>query len=323
MNMEPSLKELYEKRRYENLLLRKERIAQVYEKCPALKALDLQQKELSIARGRSKLSGQEWDETAYQQEREKLQRQRSQLLTELGYPGDYLEEIYTCPKCHDMGYYNGDRCSCFWQWKADLLFRHSPIRQQMERENFETFDFSLYSNEVTPPYPVSPRENIRTVYETARQFVTDFPNGTNLLIHGTTGVGKTFLTNCIAGELLHASHMVTYLSATRFFEILADHTFHRDSQKESEERYQFLTESELLIIDDLGTEINNGFVGSALFNCLNQRHLEQKSTIISTNLSMKQLEENYSKRVASRIMEQYHVLPVFGKDIRLKKGING
>lgn len=323
MNDYPSLKELYEKRRYENQLLRKERIARIYKECPDLQKLDLKLRELAISRGRCQLSDQTWDETSYQSQLDMLTEQRNRLLADQGYPADYLDDIYTCSKCKDMGYYNGQRCTCFLQWKADLLFRHSPIRQQMERENFQNFDFCLYSEQVIPPYPISPRENIKTVYHTAKQFVADFPNGTNLLIHGTTGVGKTFLTNCIAGELLRSSYMVAYLSASQFFEVLADHTFHRGQEGDAGERYQYITESELLIIDDLGTEVNNGFVDSALFNCLNQRYIQQKSTIISTNLSMKQIEENYSKRVASRIMEQYHMLPVFGADIRLKKGLNG
>lgn len=132
-------------------------------------------------------------------------------------------------------------------------------------------------------------------------------------------MGKTFLTNCIAKELIDRCISVIYLSSNELFEIFSKYKFGRDSEEDVEESYRYILDCDMLIIDDLGTELNNSFVSSQLFYCINERIGRKKGTIISTNLSMGMLKDTYSDRVTSRIMSNYRVIPLYGADIRMKK----
>ena len=157
-------------------------------------------------------------------------------------------------------------------------------------------------------------------YEECNNFIHTFISDTeknNLLIFGNTGVGKTFLTHCIARDIMQAGHSVLYLTATEFFDALLDKAFHQ--AEESLDLYEQIQECELLIIDDLGTERNTDFVISQLFVCLNDRILNQKSTIISTNLTLNEIKSNYTERTFSRISNHYKVLRLAGDDIRIQK----
>jgi DNA replication protein DnaC len=314
-----SIKEYYERLRARNQQLRRDRIADAYQRCDGLREIELSLKTLELRRAEALLMKEDFDADAFETQRNTLRERRTQLLLQAGISPDYMDDIYTCPICKDEGSINGEHCQCFKQLKADMLFQASPIKRQLAYENFDTFDFSYYSDQPSKTHNLSPRANIQTVYDSAKTFVKHFPQGLNLLFQGTTGVGKTFLTNCIAAELLKQGYMVTYVSATQFFDTLADHSFHRENTAEDKERYQYLFDCDLLIIDDLGTEVNNQFVDSALFEYLNAHMKQTNSTIISTNLTMKQIEEKYSKRVLSRITQQFHRLPVFGDDIRLSR----
>lgn len=315
-----SLKEIYEQRRYNNNLLRQERIERAYQLCPELRQTDKQIKQLTLLAKRRKIMGQEDTKAAdIPAKLSELKERKRLLLSSCHITADYDHPVYTCPFCEDLGTVDGEACHCYKQLKADLLFSQSPIRRQMEKENFSTFQLSLFSDTIPEGYSCSPKENMQKIRQSLEDFIRYFPSGANLLFYGPTGVGKTFLTNCIAAELLHNRHSVAYLTATQFFELLADHEFHREQTSQARERYQYIEDAELLIIDDLGTEMNNTFVETALFDCLNKRYMRELSTIISTNLEMRQLEYKYSKRISSRLMEHYHIFPLFGPDIRLQK----
>ena len=204
-----------------------------------------------------------------------LSQERTALLLSSGYPADYLELTYSCPDCHDTGFIGDKKCHCFKQAMVDLLYRQSNIHDVLKRENFDTFDIRYYSDTKNRSLGVSPRENIQAVLSTCHDFIDHFDEQSrNLLFYGDTGVGKTFLTNCIARELLDASHTVIY----------------------------YILDCDLLIIDDLGTELNNAFITSQLFLCINERLLARKSTIISTNLSLDELQNEYSERIFSRLV---------------------
>jgi len=154
-----------------------------------------------------------------------------------------------------------------------------------------------------------------------REFAADFDRKKeNLLFTGSTGVGKTFLTNCIAKELIDSGHSVIYLSAGDLFEVFSRNKFDYDTPEDMRDTYRYILDCDLLIIDDLGTELNNSFTSSQLFYCINERMNMSRSTIISTNLSLKQLRDSYTDRVTSRIM-RYRIIPLYGRDIRvLKRG---
>jgi DNA replication protein DnaC len=159
------------------------------------------------------------------------------------------------------------------------------------------------------------------VLRDVKSFIQNFGTSyENLLIYGNTGVGKTFLSNCIAKELLDAGHTVIYLTSFQLFEILEKYKFNTaENYEEIRNRFEYILDCDLLIIDDIGTELNNTFITSQLYQCINERHLKQKSTIISTNLSFDQLKNNYSERIFSRISSHYKLLKIIGDDIRLQK----
>ena len=160
------------------------------------------------------------------------------------------------------------------------------------------------------------RETARRAYDIARGFVRNFDSSfENLFLYGDTGVGKTFLSHCIAHDLLESAHCVMYFSAFDLFELLADSKFSRDKT----EGQEFVFDSDLLIIDDLGTEYTNSFIASQFFTCINERLLHRKSTIISTNLSLESLADLYTERSFSRITSSYSLLKIIGDDIRIKK----
>ena len=156
----------------------------------------------------------------------------------------------------------------------------------------------------------------------AKHFVSDFTGSfENLCFYGDTGVGKTFLSHCIAKELMDSGHSVLYLTAFDLFEVLEQNKFY--TSDETREAHLHLFECDLLIIDDLGTELTNSFVSSQLFLCINERILRKKSTIISMNLSLAQFAETYSERTFSRILSHYKMIRLFGNDIRIQKQLSG
>ena len=187
---------------------------------------------------------------------------------------------------------------------------------------FDNFNFDFYSDDIIDEVSgISSLENMETIVDRCHYFINNFDkHPCNLLFYGRAGTGKTFLINCIAKELIDKSYSVIYLSAVQFFDLLADYSFRRENN--SVYRQISINELEgcdLLIIDDLGTEMSNSFTDSALFDCLNERLIHQKSTIISTNFSIEDLQNKYEERIFSRVIGNYNSFKIFGDDIRIKK----
>jgi DNA replication protein DnaC len=172
---------------------------------------------------------------------------------------------------------------------------------------------------------LSPLSNMQKVVAGCKNFIRHFNKShDNLLFTGNTGVGKTFLANCMAKELLDRGYTVIYLTAFRLFDILEKNKFSKDedSSYEAANQFDYILDCDLLIIDDLGTELNNAFTNSQLYLILNERLLRQKSTIISTNLSLPNINTIYGERIFSRIASNYSVHRIIGEDIRLHKAVN-
>ncbi len=242
------------------------------------------------------------------------------LLTSAGYPQDYLDLHYDCPLCKDTGFVNGSKCRCFQQAAIDLLYNQSNIKKILLLENFSNFNYDWYSEDyIDPVSGISALENIVNVTKNVNSFLSDFPSGDNLLFYGDTGVGKTFLTHCIASELLGKGYSVLYLSAIDLFDLFSKYAFDNDSEADYRDVFSQILDCELLIIDDLGTELVNSFTNSRLFYCINERILAGQSTIISTNLSLEELMNTYSERIFSRLTMSYQIFKISGDDIRLKK----
>ena len=186
-------------------------------------------------------------------------------------------------------------------------------------ENFAHFSFDYYSSEITDPATgITSLESARNAYDKAWDLIEKFrEEAGNLFIYGETGVGKTYLTHCIAKELLDRSFFVLYFTSFDLFDLLSKNAFEKDS--ESADMAAFVYDCDLLIIDDLGTELTNSFVSSQLFCCINERIMNKKSTIISTNLTLADFMEAYSERTFSRVTSNYTMLKLVGNDIRIQK----
>lgn len=313
----------YSNRRRSNHLKEQQRREEIYHVIPDIRKIDEQIAFISLQKTRYMLFHPETDKKEeLHREIYALSMEKVNLLAMHGYPPDYLDPIYTCRSCQDTGYIGDNRCSCFHQYIADILYNQSNLKDILDHENFSTFCIDFYSKETTEKHPLSPRDNIKEVLNRSYAFIRQFddPPGQNLLIYGNAGVGKTFLSNCIAGELLKKGKSVIYLTAYQFFHQLEDYTFRRE--EENADTLSWLLNCDLLIIDDLGTEMNNAFINSRLFLCMNERILKKKSTIINTNLSLKQLSRTYSERISSRIIESYALMHIYGEDIRIKKAVS-
>lgn len=297
------------------------RLNEVYGKDPRLQEIDNSISSCALAQARHLLNG---DVTALATLRKKLaefKRQRLTVLEDLGYSEQYFQPSYECKDCKDTGYIGNERCHCFKQRTIDLVYTQSNIRSILKDENFETFSYEYFSKaDRNPATGLSSYETMRRAVSECRRFIREFDsNFSNLFFYGDTGVGKTFLSNCVAKELLDTGHSVIYFTAFQLFDILKRNTFQKTADEDIIAAHQNIFDCDLLIIDDLGTEMPNSFTTSQLFLCLNERILRKKSIIISTNLPLNQVSEIYSERTFSRISSSYVMLKLFGDDIRIQK----
>lgn len=309
----------YEQKQLNTRNLMDKRYKTAYEQLPELKTLHQAISSLSVRQARKLLEGDKQALLVLKEQIQKLSEQGKQLLLSAGLPANYLEPVYECNDCKDTGYINNEKCHCFQKAIIDLLYTQSNMKHILEKENFDTFCFSYYSeNHTDPKTGTSSLANIKKAYLTARNFVDNFEKDfSNLFLYGDTGVGKTFLSNCIAKELIDKSYSVIYLSSFELFDTFAKSRFQKDDT--ADQMNEHILDCDLLIIDDLGTELTNSFSVSQLFLCLNERLLRRKSTIISTNLSLESLVNIYSERTFSRITSNYTMLKLTGDDIRIKK----
>lgn len=253
----------------------------------------------------------------------RLADERHRLLTEAGYPADYLTLKHHCCDCQDTGYVGNRPCHCLTQRTIDILYRQSNLGEILETENFEHFCLSFYSDEEGARDPLT-RETpfcaAKKALDYCRKFSRSFAEtGENLLIYGPAGVGKTFLTHCVAREALEAAKSVLYLSSGQLFDLLSEKSFSYRKSEEQMAVHESIFQCDLLIIDDLGAEFTNAFTTSALFHCLNERILTHKSTIISTNLSPTELRNVYTERISSRLTSCFTLFKLSGGDIRRQK----
>lgn len=293
---------------------------EVYERLPQLKSLDESISILSVQYGKRLLGGDDTAVESLKKELAILRKNKEDLLKAGGFPADYLELSYECSECRDTGYIGSKKCRCFKRAVSRLLYEQSNLKEILKKENFSTFSFNYYSdNFIDSKSARSSLAIMKDAFAACQDFVRTFEHQhKNLFLYGDVGVGKTFLSNCIAKELMDAGFSVIYYSAPSFFNMLAQSTFHKNDT-DSQNVYEYIFDCDLLIIDDLGTEFTNSFVTSQLFTCINERLLGKKSTVISTNLSLDSLADLYTERSFSRITSNYIMLKLIGDDIRIKK----
>lgn len=309
----------YEARQLRSRHLLDERIQSAYREFPRLREIDHAIASCSVEHAKRLLDGDSDALAALNARIAGYRHEKETILAENGFPDDYFSPVYSCPDCKDTGYVNGRRCHCFEQAAIDLIYTQSNLKEVLQRENFSTFSFDYYpDSDVNPATGKSSLDTARDAVAKCRNFVDTFDDTfSNLYFYGDTGVGKTFLSNCVAKELLDGGHSVIYFTAFQLFDILSRGVFKKDA--EAIAAHQNIFNCDLLIIDDLGTELTNSFTTSQLFLCLNERILRKKSTIISTNLGMGQLADIYSERVLSRISSNYVLIKLSGPDIRILK----
>ncbi len=287
-----------------------QRITEIYEKIPEYEEVEHSISSVSVAQAKKLLDGDDKALKELRQTLHSLSEKKRRLLCQAGYPEDYLELRYDCPLCHDTGYIDNQKCRCLKQKVISFLYEQSNIKETLARENFSLLSYEYYQDEDLSRFT-------QTV-AACQKFVREFPAGhRNLFFYGSVGAGKTFLSNCVARELIEKGNLVLYFSASGLIDALSGSSF---SGKSSESLYstgQDLYNCDLLVIDDLGTEYTNAYVVSQLFSCINERLLRKKSTLISTNLSLEDLRNKYSERIFSRITSNYDMYKITGPDIRM------
>lgn len=285
---------------------------EVYAKIPSYEELDRQAAATSIAHGRRLLGGEQGALNELKAELRKLSERKAFLLRENGFPENFLTSVYECEKCQDTGYIDSQKCSCFRAAEVELIYEQSHIKALLKTENFNVLSYDYYVGDEL--------EKFTKAVQICQNFVENFHlDYRNLFFYGTVGTGKSFLSCCVAKELMDKGNLVIYFSASQLFDTLSKSTFDKDSAEALSGISEDIYDCDLLIIDDLGTELTNAFVSSRLFSCLNNRHMRKKATIITTNLSLGELRDRYSDRIFSRITSNYTVCKLTGPDIRMKK----
>ena len=324
------LKEYEQKRNFELSILDK-RVQELYDSNNELSNIQSRIDSLAIKTGQLILSSNEDNYSIIndlQKNLDELKKERKKILDSLNIDESFFKPKFECIDCEDTGYvYDGTKshlCSCIKQKMFDIEYNKSNIAD-LRNHNFKKFDFNLYSDKIDEEKfssNLSPRDNIHNIYNIALSFINNFEKNDekNLLFTGNTGLGKTFLSNCIANELLKQGKTVLYQTAPVMLDTIIDYRFNKT---DSSNIYDNILDVDLLIIDDLGTEFMNSMRFSELFNVINTRLLNQNNhitkTIISTNLNLKDLSTKYDERIFSRFVGYYNICRFFGDDIRFKK----
>ena len=325
----------YENIRANNRAAQIRRIEEVYEKIPEMKELNNSTGSVAVSRYKESLKSGRLSINDLKNDIDGIKNKKEELLLSAGFSKDYMEITYDCKDCKDTGYIDGKKCHCLQLKIRKLLYAQSNLENILSKENFENFSFDYYDNKT-----ILPGQNMTNAayMEGVKRFCEKFAdkyfkiNGSkngvdtasdendrrNIIFSGNTGVGKTYLSNCIAKVLLDRYYSVIYLSAKELFEALVKVKM----EKSEDQKYLLLIEevyeSDMLIIDDLGTELSNHFTTTEFFHIINRRVNTEKSTIISTNLSLDEMRDIYSERVTSRIRKSFMYIRLFGNDIRAK-----
>lgn len=318
-----------------------ERIEKLYTKYPDIKSIskEIQNNGLEMTKLTIESFGMEKADSNSNQEILNLEKRiasleekekflidmKARLLEKYNIPSSYLEMQYDCTKCNDTGFIpSGKKCSCLKQRLINEAYKRSNMINLLEIQNFDTFNLDLFPNKEY--MGINIRKMMSMTMRECYNYAVSFPNVSdldsqggkdNLIFIGDAGLGKTFLCSCIAKEILDRGYTVVYMTAFELLEVIERYKFKRENYSyRDEENYDKIFSCDLLIIDDLGTEMPNSFTISEIFNVINSRIINTKKTIISTNLTFEKLQETYTDRVVSRILGHYKVYVLVGEDLR-------
>ncbi len=317
-----AIKREYDKIKAKNKAIRRMRQDEVYERIP--RVLEIKKEVARSGREITKrmISGDKITESDTQEleKRAKLLLQEKLfLLTEHNYPTDYMDEVYNCQICKDEGTVGIHKhwCKCYLKRMTEQLVIKSNMAGILKKENFDTFDLGVFSNEFDEAHGVSPREYMKSRFKKAHGYVGSFDkNRENLLFVGPTGAGKTFLTHCIAEDLIRRGFFVVYFTAIGMLNQIKEASF--DKSYDARQMIKLMHSADLLIIDDLGTEMTTDYSSAELFGIINDRLIKpRKATLISTNLTPDDIQDRYSERLSSRILGKADIWEFFGDDLRI------
>lgn len=254
----------------------------------------------------------------YAESMKKLRAEKEYIMVKNNIPADYDKVRHVCEKCSDTGFLpDGEKCSCFLQKLINYAYEQSDMGKMIEKCNFDTFNINYYSKKKPDGFEESPYEYMENVLMRCKNFCRDFDNREKgIIFTGNPGLGKTFLSSCIAKELMDMGKSVIYKRAPRLFMLYNEYRFSRDKDREFLEN---LYGCDLLIIDDLGVEEVNQSSRAFFIDLLDERGARSKKTIITTNLNMNEITRIYSSRLTSRIYENFIMFGLYGEDIRIQK----
>lgn len=304
-----------------------DRKQKLYQENPRLQEIDNELSKIGISTAKSLIMNNDSSLLdTLKNQTEILKNEKIDILKKLKLPDDYLRPSYSCKICNDTGYvtdnFTSKMCNCLKQQIFNFEYNKSNI-SNLQNQNFENFSLEKFSDipdKEKYGSDISPRENMRLVRNICDKFIENFdnPEEKNLLFTGTTGVGKTFLSSCIAKELIDKGKTVLYQTAPIMLDMIIDYKFGKNTI--SDTTYRNLFDVDLLIIDDLGTETMNELKFTELFNIINSRLLNPNNkcykTIISTNLNLALLNKRYGERISSRLIGNYNICRFFGEDLR-------
>jgi len=324
----------YEQKKRDAEFNSQKRKEKIYKKIPRLEEIDEEINKISINKTKSILISQLTNSlnTEFENELLKLKKEKEEILKKENIDESYFKPNYECDKCKDTGYITyldkkTEMCNCLKQKLINISYNKSNL-SNLQKENFKNFNFNKFSNEINIGkynMNISPRENIKNIKMASENFIKNFnnPETKNLFFTGNTGLGKTYMTNCIANEILKQGKTVLYQTAPVLLENIIDNKFNKYKTNNTNDFNNQVLNVDLLIIDDLGTECINNMKLSELFTILNSRSLNLNNkitkTIISTNLSIEKIFSVYEERIGSRIAGFYDIYYFFGDDLRLMK----
>ena len=303
-----------------------QRTSEIYRRVPAVERIDRELRSTAAKIVLAAFEGGGDPEKALEQLAAgnlALQRERAELLVGAGYPYDYLDDAPRCAQCGDTGYLpDGVPCRCLMAYYTREQNRRLSKLLDLGNQSFDTFSLEWYSSEVWPEYGCSPLDNMKLVQAICGDYAHTFPRCRgNLLFTGAPGLGKTFLSACIAREVSDRGFSVVYDTAGHVFQQFESGKFGRENpfEEDPDREINRYLNCDLLIMDDVGTEMLTSFVQSAFYRIVNDRLTADRKTVLSTNLPLEEIGRRYGEAVLSRLQGEYQMLRFFGDDIRILK----
>lgn len=313
---EGTLTNIYEKIRENEKKSLDARRKEISEKHPEISQLDSLIQKKSLGLSMSILKGLTEEELKdIQSEITELRFKKCEALVSKGYSSDYLNLHYRCSKCKDTGYIGVSKCSCYKSKLVKLYYKDSELEETLRVNNFNNLDLSLFSNQKITEDKFTPRRNIENIIEYLKgNFIPNFETtNDNILFYGNSGTGKTFLSCCVAKELLDRGYLVVYRTIDELIRNLREVRFEKNTELEN-----LLLNCDLLIIDDLGSEQVTDFSTTEFFNLLNKKLLRKKKLLISTNLTLLGISKLYTERISSRLIGNFNLHKFYSEDIRIQ-----